>query len=76
MSGENAEQSTEDLIAMVSKLYYTLEKERTTLRDRIAMAALGGLIAGLASDEIYQAEQTAKAAYELADAMLAARSHK
>lgn len=52
------------------------EKERQRLRDQFAAAALTGLLASDQYDRLVTAADYADAAYEMADAMLAAREAK
>jgi len=59
-------------IAQAAEQAAAREAERTRLRDQFAAAALTGLLSSMQKN-IY-AEEAASHAYEIADAMLAARA--
>jgi len=64
---------TDEQLRKALDLIHGMERDRLTLRDQFAMAALTGLIPSISSSNW---TKIAEHSYEVADAMLAAREEK
>lgn len=70
---------TDEQLRKALDLIHGMERDRLTLRDQFAMAALTGILANdnlLPADNEFVPYRASGCAYEIADAMLEARKEK